>query len=263
MQKIVVFDLDDTLSESKTDLDAEMAELLARLINKARGVGIISGCAHEQMVNQLLMPLSRASVNYSNDKLYLMPASGSQLYTHGDYGWELQYKESLLLREKCVINQTFFVACKLANIYPIDPPYDEIGEDRDSQITYSFCGQKAPSDVKKTWDPDRSKRLVVAQRMRDILAEDKIYHDQFEITVGGATSIDVTKKGRDKAYGMLKFINYLNISKEDILFVADALFEGGNDFSVKAAGFNSISVDNPEDTKQIIKDILGNNNATI
>ena len=79
---------------------------------------------------------------------------------------------------------------------------------------------------------------------------------EFEVRIGGTTSIDVTKKGVDKAYGIEKIRRYLNIQKEDMLFIGDAVFPGGNDYSVEEAGVRTIQVSEPEETKKIIQGLL-------
>ena len=53
MKKLVIFDLDGTLAESKSSLDAEMATLLARLLEVVK-VAVISGGAWPQFEKQVL-----------------------------------------------------------------------------------------------------------------------------------------------------------------------------------------------------------------
>ena len=74
--------------------------------------------------------------------------------------------------------------------------------------------------------------------------------------VGGTTSIDITRANIDKAYGMRKLIDTLDISREEILFFGDQLQEGGNDYPVKAMGIDSIQVDGWEDTARCLEAIL-------
>ena len=45
----------------------------------------------------------------------------------------------------------------------------------------------------------------------------------FEITIGGTTSIDITKRGLNKRYGIYKISEYLKTDLKDILYF-------GNDF---------------------------------
>src|SRR3546814_18248596 len=61
--------------------------------------------------------------------------------------------------------------------------------------TTLFRSQQAPLDAKERWDPDFAKRQVIQADLRRRLPG-------LSITLGGTTSIDVTRKGVDKAYGL-------------------------------------------------------------
>ena len=74
--------------------------------------------------------------------------------------------------------------------------------------------------------------------------------------MGGATSIDVTKHGIDKAYGIRKLRDVLDIAIEEMIFIGDALFPGGNDYPAKEAGVVSIRVRDPNETKLVIETII-------
>jgi phosphomannomutase len=75
------------------------------------------------------------------------------------------------------------------------------------------------------------------------------------VRLGGATSIDVTKHGIDKAYGIRKLRDVLGIRIDQMLFIGDALFPGGNDYPAKQAGVQTIQVRDPEETKRVIEAI--------
>jgi hypothetical protein len=73
------------------------------------------------------------------------------------------------------------------------------------------------------------------------------------VRIGGTTSIDVTPRGVNKAYGIRKLEEYLKVSQDRIVFVGDALYQGGNDYPAKATGVDCIQVKGPEETKQLIQ----------
>ena len=89
---------------------------------------------------------------------------------------------------------------------------------------------------KEKWDPTNEKKI----RLKS-LVESKLGID-FEVRVGGTTSIDVTMPGVDKAFGMKKLMSQLGLKKSNILFVGDRLQEGGNDYPIRAMGIDTIEV---------------------
>src|SRR5690606_16934504 len=104
-------------------------------------------------------------------------------------------------------------------------PWGDILEDRGSQITFSALGQRAPLEAKVAWDPTGEKknalRAAVAERLPDL-----------EVRSGGSTSVDITHRGIDKAYGMRQLAAETGISLDDMLFVGDRLDPDGNDYPV-------------------------------
>lgn len=122
-------------------------------------------------------------------------------------------------------------------------------EDRGSQITFSALGQEAPLDEKKNWDPKFEKREKIKAILQPLIPE-------FSIQLGGSTSIDVTKPGIDKAYGIKKLQETLGIVLLDMIFIGDALFPGGNDYPAKQAGVASIEVRDPHETKRVVEAIV-------
>ena len=122
-------------------------------------------------------------------------------------------------------------------------------EDRGSQITFSALGQEAPNEEKEKWDPDFTKRKKIKTILDTLIPG-------FSVRLGGETSIDITKPGIDKAYGIRKLRDTLGIAINEMIFVGDALFPGGNDYPAEEAGVISIRVKNPTETKRVIETII-------
>jgi HAD superfamily hydrolase (TIGR01484 family) len=133
--------------------------------------------------------------------------------------------------------------------FKIEKVWGEVIEDRGSQITFSALGQQAPLEEKKKWDPDFSKRKKMKMSLDTLIPE-------FFVRLGGTTSIDVTKHGIDKAYGIKKLRDTLGIAIDEMIFIGDALFPGGNDYPAKEAGALSIQVKDPHETKRVIEAII-------
>ncbi len=243
MKKLIVFDLDGTLAESKAPIDAKMATLLSALLGFAK-VAVISGGNWPQFQTQVLSHLPHDG-HLRN--LSLLPTCGTKFYRYtGD--WEKIYSEDFTAAEKEKIigslNKSIAAAgCK------VDKVWGEVIEDRGSQITFSALGQQAPLDAKKTWDPDFAKRKKIKALLDKLIPE-------FSVRLGGATSVDVTKPGIDKAYGIRKLRDTLGIVIHDMIYVGDALFPGGNDYPAEEAGAVSIPVRDPHETKRVIEAII-------
>jgi hydroxymethylpyrimidine pyrophosphatase-like HAD family hydrolase len=79
---------------------------------------------------------------------------------------------------------------------------------------------------------------------------------EFFVRLGGTTSVDVTKPGIDKAYGIGKLRDTLGITIQEMIFIGDALFPGGNDYPAKEAGVVSIQVRDPNESKRVIEAII-------
>jgi phosphomannomutase len=252
MKTLIVFDLDGTLAESKSALDAEMAGLLGKLLKIVK-VAVISGGDFPQFEQQVLTNLAH---DEQLKNLSLLPACGTKFYRY-EAGWKKLYSEDFSAAEKEKIIGSFKHVIASSQL-GIEKTWGEQIEDRGSQITFSALGQHAPIEEKKKWDPDFSKR----QKMKALL--EKLIPG-FSVRLGGTTSVDVTKPGIDKAYGIAKLRDTLGIAIDEMLFVGDALFPGGNDYPAKQAGVESIQVRDPNETKRVVETViacLGKNEPT-
>ena len=243
MKRLIVFDLDGTLAESKSSLDPEMASLLHDLLGIIK-VAVISGGGWDQYKKQLLSNLPNDQ-NLKN--LSLLPTCGTKFYKYSN-GWKKIYSEDFSDDQKKKIISSLNKAIKELN-FNIVKTWGKTIEDRGSQITYSALGQHAPIDEKKKWDPDFKKR----KKIKAIL---DVSIPEFSVRLGGTTSVDVTKPGIDKAYGIYKLRDNLGISIDEMIFIGDALFPGGNDYPAKEAGVLSIRVRDPNESKRVIETII-------
>jgi phosphomannomutase len=243
MKRLIVFDLDGTLAESKSSIDTEMANLLNSLLAIVQ-VAVISGGAWPQFEQQVLAHL-RHDDGLKN--LSLLPTCGTKFYRHG-VSWELLYSEDFTAAERTAIVDSLQRAIEAADC-KVEKVWGEVIEDRGSQITFSALGQQAPLEEKKKWDPDFIKRKKIKAVLDTLIP-------QFSVHLGGATSVDVTRQGIDKAYGIRKLRDILQIPIDQMIFIGDALFPGGNDYPAKEAGALSIEVRDPHETKRVIEAIV-------
>ncbi len=247
MKKLIIFDLDETLAPSKSPVDKEMGGLLVKLLNGGKKVAVISGGFFKQFEKQVLPALVGAGEALHD--FFIFPTCGAAFFRFKDGSWQEVYAEKLGAAEKEKISDAFELAFSALNYKHPDKVYGEVIEDRATQITFSAFGQQAPIEIKQAWDPAGEKRFKIIGALAPHLSE-------FDINIGGTTSIDVTRKGIDKAYGIKKMEEHLGVSKKEMLFVGDKIYPGGNDYPAKLAGVDCVSVKNPEDTKKVIVGIL-------
>ncbi len=243
MKKLVIFDLDGTLAQSKSALDAEMAALLNQLLSHIK-VSVISGGNWPQFQKQVL---SHLASDERLKNLSLLPTCGTQFYKY-EKGWDRLYAEDFTAEQKEKIVRSLKTAIEQSCL-KAEKVWGEVIEDRGSQITFSALGQQAPLDEKVKWDPDFTKRKTMKVILDRLVPE-------FSVRLGGSTSIDVTKPGIDKAYGIKKLRDVIDITIAEMIFVGDALFPGGNDYPAEQAGVVSIRVRDPHETKRVIEAII-------
>lgn len=246
--KLIAFDLDGTLAESKQRVSADMGELLSRLLEHHL-VSIMSGASFSQFEKQVLPALTEAA---ALSRLFIFPTNAAQCYTYKNGSWALAYDRSFDVFQKGRIMQAIKEALEETGFaHPTGQVWGERIEDRGAQISFSGLGQEAPLDAKRAWDPTGEKkkkiREAIAKRIPD-----------FTVVASGSTTVDITQKGVDKAYGIRRLIEMTDVSVNEMLYIGDALEEGGNDSVVKQTGVRTVEVFGPEETAQIIEKILKN-----
>ncbi|CAK1358435.1 hypothetical protein CB0940_06953 [Cercospora beticola] len=246
MIKLVAFDLDGTLAISKQAIQQNVAEALTSLLQVAH-VAVISGGDWPQFSKQIA---SRLPPTADLSKLWLMPTSGTKLYRFDapTNTWQTVYADLFTSETKASILQAFDASLEATGFKP-SQTWGERIEDRGSQITFSALGQEAPISEKQTWDPDFAKRKVIQADLKKRLPD-------LSINMGGTTSIDVTKQGVDKAYGLRKLSEESGIHLEEMMFIGDAIFPGGNDYPAKQLGLRTVHVEDPDGTLAAIAAIV-------
>ena len=254
-KSLIVFDLDGTLTESKSPLKSDMSRALVALLAQKK-VAVIGGGTYEQFQNQFIGHFSCPPALFKN--LFLFPTTSTSFYRYARGRWRKVYRRILSVSDKKKIMRAFDHAFTATGYVQPKKTWGAVIEDRATQITFSALGQdivamlgtKKGVLLKQRWkDENNALRLKMAKLIaRDLPA--------FEVRTGGLTSIDVTQKGIDKAYGVRQIEKVLKISIKEMVFVGDALYPGGNDAPAKKTGVQTIAVKGPKDTIKIIKKIL-------
>ncbi|HRH24446.1 MAG TPA: HAD-IIB family hydrolase [Candidatus Paceibacterota bacterium] len=246
LPKVVAFDLDGTLAVSKSQVSPEMGTLLAELTKKLP-VAIMSGGKYAQFQKQVLTALPEDA---HLENLYLFPVCAGYCYHFVDGEWKLVDDNSYTPEEKAVIMAALEESmAETGFTEPPTPVWGERIEDRGALIAFSGLGQEAPWEAKKEWDPHKEKRrplwAALVARLPDC-----------EVKMNAATTIDITRKGITKAYGVRKLSEFTGVPISEMLYVGDALFPGGNDEVVIPTGIPTRPIADTNETAAVIKEIL-------
>ena len=231
--------MDNTLSESCRQISDEMAGVISNLVNNGFEFVVIAGSDVKEIKQQVCSKV--------NAKIHVLGTSGTKYYLWNGKELEKVYALNLTEAEKQKILDSLDDLCEKFDIKPVTSKEDQILK-RGSQITLSAIGRHAPFEMKEAFDPDKKKRMKWINYLKPKLSE-------FLIVMGGSTSIDITKKGFDKGYGIKEFARYNHFNLDDILFFGDGIFPGGNDYSVVGV-VDYVKVKNPGDTLSKLKELM-------
>ncbi len=251
-KNLIVFDLDGTLTKTKSNLERDMSETLGELLKHKR-VAVIGGGKYPQFKKQFLEYLACPKPILQNLSLFPTTATSFYLYKNG---WKQIYFLEFSKSQRRKIKQAFREVLREVNYFP-KKVYGKLIEDRGTQITFSALGQDVVAmlgvrgvRMKEEWtrknEPLKHKIAALVQKRLP----------NFAVHAAGFTSIDVTRQGIDKAYGIYQIKKHLKVPIKDMLFIGDALFPGGNDYAARSTGVDCISVRGPKDTKRIIREII-------
>ncbi len=253
-KSLIVFDLDGTLAPSKSPLEPNMSKALVALLEKKK-VAVIGGGSYEQFKSQLLAPFKCSPSLLKH--FFIFPTTSMAFYRYNK-GWKKVYRKVLKESEKKKILRAFDEVYKAVGYVHPKKVWGDVIEDRVTQMSFSPLGQKVVDELgskkgialKEKWRKDND---VLRLRMARLLGK-KL--KGFEVRAGGITTIDITRKGIDKAYGVRQIEKVLNIPIKDMVFIGDALYPGGNDAAAKKTGVQTIATSGPRETIKIIKKIL-------
>ncbi len=243
--RVAIFDLDDTLAESFQPPKPEMVDRLGKLLELIP-IAIMSAAGFPRIKDQFISYLEHSP---HISQFYIFPNSTAECYTWENGAWSIAYSLGLSVSDRATIRTAINEALAETGVLGKHPEHAPEIIDRDAQIALATIGLQASYEEKAAWDPDQEKRKKLK-----VVLEKKI--PQFEILMGGMTTIDITHKGINKAYGVNWFSKKLGIPTSEMLYVGDALYPGGNDEVVIKTGIQTHEVSGPSETLKVINDLL-------
>jgi len=253
-KELIVFDLDGTLAPSKSPMRSDMSRVLGRLL-ATKKVAVIGGGRYEQFKKQLIGSLRVPAPLLA--RLFLFPTSSTTFYRYQRNAWRKVYSHPLTQSEKKKIFTAFKKVFKEIDYRHPQKIYGKVIEDRNAQVSFSPLGQEIVTKLgmrgvrlKEEWKRKHNPlRLKMAKLLQKHLPE-------FLVRVGGITTIDITRKGIDKGYGVRQIERVLKVPIRKMLFVGDALYPGGNDHAARKTGVECVQVNDPKETKKLIQKII-------
>ena len=228
--KHLFFDLDDTLTQSKSPIEKEMKDVLAR---SGKDIIVVSGAE-----------IGRIAVQTDNFPAYYLGQNGNDAV---DNTGKRLWQDFLTPQEKAAILRHNSQLISLADWY-IQNPADLV-DDRGCQISLSTIGHHEDIVRKKTFDPHSHVRLAMLEQYPFV-------SDIVEVKIGGTTTFDYFRKGAHKGANVARLIAALGWNKDACVYFGDKLHSGGNDETVVGV-IDTIPVDSHEHTLALLQEAFG------
>ncbi|KAI0741541.1 eukaryotic phosphomannomutase [Daedaleopsis nitida] len=245
LKKLVLFDVDDTLTPPRQPISPEVTALLRDLRKKAV-IGVVGGSDFVKISEQLQLP----GTNVLDDFDYMFGENGLTAYKLGKQ-LPSQSFISFVGEERYKVLANFI----LHYIADLDIPIKRgtFIEFRNGMINVSPMGRNATMQERndfELYDKQHGVRLAFVKVLREKFAD---YGLTFSI--GGKISFDVFPNGWDKTF-CLRHVE--DEQFEEIHFFGDKTHQGGNDHEI----FNDPrtighSVTGPSDTVKQLKEVFG------
>ena len=213
------FDLDNTVTRSRSEIAPELKAILSRGVHD---ICIVSGALCSQIAWQM-----------SGVPCYKLGQNGNHALTPSD---ALLWEERLSHADEAIIH---------AHIHSIPRTWsvtdaNDLVQDRGCQISYSLLGHSEDLVKKEAFDPHGEVR-------KQLLQTYPFVSDTLDVKIGGTTCLDYTVKGKHKGFYVNRLVTQLQWNRDECVYFGDMLFPGGNDESVIGV-IRTHAVLHPQDT---------------
>lgn len=234
--KLIAFDLDGTLTQHKTHLGEKNRNILDELSKKYKLLMVGAGMCR-RIFNQM--------------DGYPIDIIGNYGMQYGKYNPEtgdldIVFDEQLPCDKESVEKRV----TELRQRYG----YTEFAGDNveyhsSGCVTFPVLGTKAKIEDKLAFDPDRKKRSVFYQDVKETFSD-------YTAFIGGSSSFDFAPFPYNKYYALDKYCRDNGLTHENVVYVGDDYGPGGNDESVYNSDFKFICVDDYSKLDEYLKELL-------
>jgi len=235
--KIIMFDVDGTLTKPRQVIDDDTKAFLVRLMQIYHV--FIVGAGHCERIYHQLNKLD-GLILYGNYGLSCAIGVNGEL--------KYLYKEDVshLIDENI---EKIFNDIRNKNGYTEFKGFSYETHST-GMITFALLGTEADIKEKMTFDIDKQKRLKMLPDLTQHLPE-------YEVLIGGTSSFDILPKGYDKSYAVNKILEkYKKIDKKEVIFIGDDWNISGNDFGVKTTGVRCVKISNVNNVISLIRFLI-------
>ena len=236
MIKLIAFDLDGTLTQHKTPLDAKNRAILERLAEKYSLLMVGAGQCR-RIFNQM---------------------EGFPIDIIGNYGlqycrYDQEQRDIVTVRDLTLSCDRESVEKRVDFLREKHGFTDFAGESVEFHpsgcVTFAILGTKAKQEDKLAFDPDRSRRRAFYSEVCELFPE-------YVVFVGGSSSFDMAPKPYNKYHALDLYCKEKGFAHEEVVFVGDDYGMGGNDESVYLSDFGFIKVDDYTRLAEYINELL-------
>ena len=240
MNTALLFDIDNTLTPPRQPLNEEMTEVLKRL---SVPFHIVAGSHLKILLGQFFEPLYQYGFRKQFDAFINL--GGVHYRCDYSQGMSLEVISAFDMRGHLGDADFNFLMGVLQDTlalaeFALPPPLKILGETityRGAMINLCPIGRtehespayRANRNYFAEFDLANSYRQKMMEHLRMEL-ERLIEERDLTIVLGGQTSFDISVSSRDKTYAVHTL---LAKGTERVIFIGDALFEGGNDASIR------------------------------
>ena len=231
--KIWIFDVDVTLTPSRSKIDEDFEKFFYNWVSK-NDTYLCSGSDINKIKEQLSPRILDTVKGIFTCMANVYQEAGKEIY-----------KKDFIPPEGLKEDLEYFL---FSSLY--EKRTGNHIEERTGMWNFSIIGRNANKEERehfKKWDHRHGTRSTISSYLNSR------YRDKIEASVGGDISIDIYNLGRDKK----QVVDYLSdINFSEVTFVGDRICLGGNDYSlaqsVKEKGGKSINVKNWRETRNIL-----------
>ncbi len=234
--KLIAFDLDGTLTQHKTHLQESNRKVLDRLSEKYKLLMVGAGMCHRIFKQMDAYPIDIIGNYGMQESVYNPQTKELDVVVDAQLPCE---KESVAERIRILRERYGFTEYAGESV-----EYHSSG-----CVTFPLLGTAAKIEDKLAFDPDRSKRKVFYQDVKDMFPE-------YTVFIGGSSSFDFAPFPYNKYYALDKYCREHGLCHENVVYVGDDYGPGGNDESVYASDFRFVCVDDYTKLGEYLEEFL-------